>query len=233
MSEQIKAIMKNTWAVEDDIVRFFLAAGGEKALMIDTGISGKDVKGIAASLTDLPVELISTHSDMDHIAANAAFDAFYMHPSELPRYHKTNGYAKNIIPVYEGDTIDLGERILEVIHLPGHTPGSITLLDRYNRCLIGGDPIQTGGDIFMFGEDRDLQAYCFGLSRLLDRTADFDQIYPSHGDLPVNKDVIPTLIEGAKRILEKEAEGIQAEVFGTPVTVYDIGIVRFLCDRTV
>ena len=223
MGEQIKEILKNTWAIEDDVVRFFLVAGENKALMIDTGISGKDVKGIAASLTDLPVELICTHSDMDHIAANATFDTFYMHPSELPRYHRTNGYAKNIIPVYEGNRIDLGGRTLEVIHLPGHTPGSITLLDRDNRCLIGGDPIQTGGEIFMFGEDRDL----------LERAADFDDIYPSHGDLPVHKDVIPALIEGARRILDKEAEGVPGEIFGTPVTVYDIGIARFLCDRDI
>ncbi len=231
MGEQIKEILKNTWAVEDDIVRFFLVAGEKKALMIDSGVSGKNVREIAASLTGLPVELICTHADMDHIAANAAFAVFYMHPSELSRYHRANGYAKNIVPVFGGDRIDLGGRTLEVIHLPGHTPGSITLFDRENRCLIGGDPIQTGGDIFMFGEDRDLQAYGFGLSRLLERAADFDDIYPSHGDLPVHKDVIPSLIEGARRILDKEMEGNPAEIMGMPVTVYDIGMARFLCNR--
>ena len=44
-----------------------------------------------------------------------------------------------IIPVKEGDIIDLGARPLEIIDNPGHTPGSIAILDINNRVLIGGD----------------------------------------------------------------------------------------------
>ena len=73
--------------------------------------------------------------------------------------------------MFEGDIIDLGERKLEVVHVPGHTPGSITLLDREERCLIGGDPIQIDGEIYMFGLHRYMEAYVFGLEHLLERTA--------------------------------------------------------------
>ncbi|MEH7123558.1 MBL fold metallo-hydrolase [Bacillus sp. JJ1773] len=46
-----------------------------------------------------------------------------------------------------------GERIgsLEVIHSPGHTPGSISLLDTRNRSLIVGDAFQTRGGIAVSG----------------------------------------------------------------------------------
>ncbi|MBW9152261.1 MBL fold metallo-hydrolase [Clostridium estertheticum] len=47
------------------------------------------------------------------------------------------------MPVKEGHVFDLGERELEVMYLPGHTNGSIALLDRKNRVLFSGDTISS------------------------------------------------------------------------------------------
>ena len=44
----------------------------------------------------------------------------------------------------DGDRIDLGGRVLEVMHTPGHSPDSICLLDERNGLLFGGDTINTG-----------------------------------------------------------------------------------------
>ncbi|MBR2561453.1 MAG: MBL fold metallo-hydrolase [Eubacterium sp.] len=227
----ISEVLDKTWTVEDGDVRFFLAAGEKEALLIDTGMTGLDVKAIAASLTELPVVLVNTHADMDHVSANDAFDSFYMHPSELPVYHRNHSYKETIHPVYEGYRFDLGGRELEVLHVPGHTPGSITILDKENRCLIGGDPIQTGGGIYMFGPYRDMQAYIFGLSHLLSRESEFDTVYPSHADAVVAKDVINKLIVGAHDIMDGKIEGIDEELHGMMITTYDIGISRFFLDR--
>lgn len=41
--------------------------------------------------------------------------------------------------VSDGETIDLGSRMLEVIYTPGHSPGSMCLLDRTHRILFTGD----------------------------------------------------------------------------------------------
>ena len=228
----IREIFNGTWSVEDGDVRFFLAAGEREALLIDTGMTGADVKAIAASLTDLPITLVNTHADMDHISSNDAFDSFCMHPSELPAYHRTHRYTNNVRPVFEGYRFDLGGRELEVLHVPGHTPGSITLLDKENRCLIGGDPIQTGGGIYMFGPYRDMQAYIFGLLHLLARESEFDVVYPSHADAVVEKDNINKLIAGACDIMDGKIEGIDEELHGMMITTYDIGISRFFLDRT-
>jgi glyoxylase-like metal-dependent hydrolase (beta-lactamase superfamily II) len=46
--------------------------------------------------------------------------------------------------VEDGDVIDLGNRVLEVLHLPGHSPGSIGLLERSTRTLFSGDAIYDG-----------------------------------------------------------------------------------------
>ena len=77
MADVIK-INENTFRIEDGMVRFFLLLGSEKALMIDSGMTTKDARKIAEGLTDLPIELMNTHGDGDHIAGNAAFDTFYM-----------------------------------------------------------------------------------------------------------------------------------------------------------
>ena len=134
-----------------------------------------------------------------------------------------------MLPVFEGDLIDLGGRTLEIIHLPGHTPGSITVLDRENRCLIGGDPIQEDGNIYMFGDHRNMDAYIAGLERLLER-GDFDFIYPSHAKEKVSRDVIPELIDGAKDILAGKIPGKEIGVHGKKVTSCDVGVSRFLCE---
>jgi len=46
--------------------------------------------------------------------------------------------------VAEGDGVDLGNRHLEVLHLPGHSPGSIGLLDAAAQTLFSGDAIYDG-----------------------------------------------------------------------------------------
>ena len=46
--------------------------------------------------------------------------------------------------VEEGDVIDLGNRVLEVLHLPGHSPGSIGLWEAATGILFSGDAIYDG-----------------------------------------------------------------------------------------
>jgi glyoxylase-like metal-dependent hydrolase (beta-lactamase superfamily II) len=76
-------------------------------------------------------------------------------------YYNLNKGTGKFLPVYDGEIIDLGDRPLEIVHVPGHTPGSISVLDRIQRTLIGGDPIQMHGQIYMFGIHRDLHSYVY------------------------------------------------------------------------
>ena len=225
----MKELFENTWAETDRGVRIFLLAGSRRALVIDTGMTGLDIRALAAAHTDLPLALLNTHADRDHIAGNAQFKAFYMHPSEAAFYRHAQNGPGELLPVFGGDVLDLGGRELEIVHLPGHTPGSITVLDRRNRCLIGGDPIQENGDIFMFGPQRDMDAYVSSLQRLALRD-DFDCIYPSHANEKVGREVIAPLTDGARRILAGELTGAEQERFGTKIRVCDAGVSRFLCE---
>ena len=46
--------------------------------------------------------------------------------------------------IAEGDVIDLGDRAFEVLHLPGHSPGSVGLYERRTQTLFSGDAIYDG-----------------------------------------------------------------------------------------
>lgn len=227
---EIIKMNENTWRIEDGHVRFFLLAGEKKALLIDSGMQVHNAREIAESLVNVPVELLNTHGDIDHVGSNEQFESFYMNPAEASNYYNTQKQAGTIVPVTDGDVIDLGGRELEIITLPGHTPGSIAVLDGKNRVLISGDPIQDG-DIFMFGIQREMHAYLLSLEKLEKYKDRFDTIYPAHGTFPVSPDLIAALHEGATRVLAGEVEGSDAEFHGVKIKRYDVGAAGFLCDR--
>lgn len=229
MASEIIRMDARTWRIEDGGVRFFLLTGTERALLIDSGMQVRNARDIAASLTDLPIELLNTHADRDHVGSNAQFDAFYMHPDEEPNYRRA-GRGGTLLPIRDGATLNLGSRELRVIHLPGHTPGSVAVLDVSRRVLISGDPIQEHGHIFMFGPQRNMADYIRSLERLEGMQGDFDEVWPSHADLPIAPALIRRLIDGAKDILAGRVPGRPAEMHGTPVTAYDLGFDTLLCD---
>ena len=230
MDYEIIQINADTWRIEDSGVRFFLLTGTEKALLIDSGMRVHDARDIAESLTSLPIMLLNTHADMDHIGSNSQFETFYMHPDDEEHYRKSGGKGR-IIPVREGDTLDLGGRELKIIHLPGHTAGSIAVLDMSRRVLISGDPIQEHGRIFMFGEHRNMQDYIASLEHLKSWTDEFDEIWPSHADIPVKSELIGKLHDGAQRIMDGAVGGKLEEFHGHEIVAYDLGFTTILCDR--
>lgn len=227
MAQKIK-IDDNTWRIEDGHVRFYLFCGLERAALIDSGMTTADAKSIAKGLTDLPLILINTHADPDHISGNGDFSKVYMSPKEEGNYRE-NGGTGEIIPVHEGEVIDLGGRPLRVIDIPGHTPGSIALIDEAGRILVSGDSVQDG-DIFMFGPRRNLDRYVESLKHLQEFTDMFDVIYPMHGTFPVKNDLIGKLIEGAKLIQDGKAYANNVSIHGKDVVLHKFPYAGFLCD---
>lgn len=221
-------INENTYSYEDGGVRFFLLTGTETALLIDSGMTVRNAKELAAQVTSLPVKLFNTHADPDHIGSNGEFDEVMMNPAEFVNYPKPHPSQK-MIPVFDGDTLDLGGRPLRAIALPGHTPGSTALLDETNGMLFSGDPVQDG-HIFMFGAMRDLSAYILSLKRLQGFSDSIKAIYPCHGTFPVSPEIIGRLIEGAERVERGEVGSETREMFGQKIKIYDIGAAVLLGD---
>ncbi|MCU1366554.1 MAG: fold metallo-hydrolase [Ilumatobacteraceae bacterium] len=66
----------------------------------------------------------------------------------------------------EGDVVDIGDRHFEVLHLPGHSPGSIGLWETATGTLFSGDAIYDGPLLDELPES-DIADYCRTMERLL------------------------------------------------------------------
>lgn len=157
MFERIKIskINDHIWLLNDNNeATGYLVAGKEKALVIDTMIGYEDVHAVVRTLTDLPLVVVNTHGHCDHIYGNIYFEEAYIHPKDIEltkREFEDQRFqaATEVLglkpaafrEVEEGDVFDLGGLMLEVYETPGHTPGSIVLLDRADRILFTGDTI--------------------------------------------------------------------------------------------
>jgi len=139
-----------------------------------------DVAGEAGVST-----VVTTHQHGDHWQAlaelvRATGARSLAHPADadaLPVVHET---------VEDGQTVRVGECELEVIHLVGHTPGSVALLYRDP----GGVPhLFTGDSLFPGGvgnTNKDPERFASLIGdverKLFDRLPDETWFYPGHGD---------------------------------------------------
>ncbi|MDE5803576.1 MAG: MBL fold metallo-hydrolase [Lachnospiraceae bacterium] len=227
--DNIIKIMDHFWIIEETGVRAFLFEGDQKAMLIDTGFGTLPIREMIAGLTELPVFLVNTHTDRDHIGCNKDFRPVYMHPAEMDHYRNQlpeGCRMEDVCPLWEGDIIDLGYWKFEVILTPGHTPGSIMLLEREKRMLIAGDSIQDG-DIYMFGAGRNMQAFQYSLQKMINMSEAFDSIWPSHGSYPLTADIIPGILQGAQDLMAGKTEG-QEPPRPMPCKRYVCDVVSFL-----
>ena len=131
---------------ESDTVRRSEAIGGS---LRTHRWSAEELERLAASGYELPAdgELLT--------AVPEGFD---------PDAYAVEGCAPTRI-LGEGDVIDLGDRAFEVIHLPGHSPGSIGLWDADRGVLFSGDAVYDG-PLLDHGTGSDVGAYLATMERL-------------------------------------------------------------------
>lgn len=189
----VKRVSSGVWALEQEIVRCFLIVGQQRALLLDTGAEACDLMGMIREITPLPLVVLNTHGDGDHTANNNQFRDIHAHPDEFATIRRFRpDLTSTLHPITALSAFDLGDRVLHVIETPGHTPGSICLLDRKNRILFSGDTLSYG-PVFLCGEHRDIHTYRETLVKLM-TMGGFDTIYPCHSTCPVSLSVISALL---------------------------------------
>ncbi|MER6513997.1 MBL fold metallo-hydrolase [Nonomuraea sp. NPDC001636] len=152
-------------------------------LLID---AAADADRLLALVGDQPLgAIVTTHQHGDHWqaleqVARVTGAEVIAHPLDAPALpvpvSRTVGH---------GDTIALGPVTLEVIHLRGHTPGSIALLydgGPDGRHLFTGDSLFPGG-VGNTGREpeRFERLYTDVTERIFDRLPDDTWVYPGHG----------------------------------------------------
>ncbi|MDE6108005.1 MAG: MBL fold metallo-hydrolase [Oscillospiraceae bacterium] len=128
-----------------------------------------------------------THGHYDHVGGvNVLRRAFpevkvYLHPADAGKNDQLTPTATlgNVTLWREGDVVQLGTLQVEVLHTPGHTPGSVCL--RCRDALFTGDTLFAGSmgrTDFPGGSDKDIEA---SLKRLGSLEGDY-RIFPGHNE---------------------------------------------------
>ncbi len=179
--------------------------------------------------------VINTHSHYDHIGGNHLFRkiAIYDNEKELlyaPQKKEIMDYIideKNftrqppaefdptnfkIFPsqatrlLKDGDIIELNDRSIEIIHAPGHSPGSICLFDDENKVLFSGDVIYEG-PLYAHLEGSNLKTYYKTMKKLRQNwQSKITKILPAHNEVPLVPMVIERMEKAFEQILNGTAE---------------------------
>jgi hydroxyacylglutathione hydrolase len=153
----------------------YLIFGKTRVLMLDTGAGKTDVadvvQGVIAAWLKrngretIPLFVAHTHAHGDHISGDPqlkllpATTVVALTPAAVQTFFGFKDWPEEIV------TFDLGERILDVIPIPGHEPSSIAVYDRQTGMLFTGDTLYPGR-LYV----RDAAAYTRSIQRLVDFT---------------------------------------------------------------
>ena len=225
-------IDSHTWRFEDDFVRFFLLEGTEKAALIDSGANSPNALTLAKTLTDKPIILLNTHGDGDHISGTGAFSEIYMHESDYGRKVSSQFPDVVLIKVNDNDVIDLGDRPVTAIHIPGHTYGSLAFLDAKERVLYAGDSVQKG-HIYMFGDHRDPKQFEASLNKLIEMTDRFDKIYASHDEFCIPSDYIKKVKDAWIQVQNGNVTYEIIDLYGNHIKSYTTDICGFYMNEAI
>lgn len=221
-------------------VHCFLVEGRDKALLIDTMTGLRGLPAFVATLTDLPVEVALTHGHMDHAGGVFEFGRCYIHPADIPMLDGRTlparvGYVRGqlppgeapeasafvpdgpveFVPLKAGDKLDLGGRVLEVLHVPGHTRGSLCYLDTASGDFFAGDACNNN-TLLMMDVSATIEEYLGALLALKERQGDIRRFYLFHGPSLQDKSCIDDNIQCCRDILAGTDDRVPVDFLGRP-----------------
>lgn len=138
----------NCWLIGTD--------GIDEAVVVDPGFSPARIRALLDAAGKRPEAVLATHGHFDHIGSAAELCGdelpFYIHEADAPALSDPEGwgagYQVPTVPVKDVRTVTQGEVLtfagfsIEVVHTPGHTPGSACFLT--DGWVLSGDLVFAG-----------------------------------------------------------------------------------------
>lgn len=148
--------------------------GRDRDMLVDSGMGVLSLREYVPLVTECPCICVASHTHFDHIGCHHEFEDRVVHRDEAdllanptrantladpyvtddvftrlpPGPYSSTEYAVKQAPatrlVDDGDVIDLGDRVFEVVHTPGHSPGGIALWEKATGILFSGDIVYDG-----------------------------------------------------------------------------------------
>lgn len=180
----------------------YLVSGSERAIMFDAGTGenfGQDGSRILYKIketTDLPVTLLLSHFHFDHNQNIAEFENVAFPDLDFLRQSvdESNVYQFSKEDLFVGTSpasvqvgewlpletdIDLGDRLIQLVNLPGHTDESVIIIDHENKLAFLGDFLYSG-EIYVF-DPQNLQVYANSMEKLMTLINNEYVLYGAHG----------------------------------------------------
>ena len=172
-----------------------------EAVVIDPGCYAaeerKDLDDFISTRKLTVKYLLNTHCHIDHVLGNDYIKEKYkvkllIHPYDEPVLRAVKSYATNYgFPGYretlpdqylkEGDTVQFGNTTLEVLFLPGHSPGHIGFYNRDQKVILSGDVLFEGSIGRTDLPGGDFNTLIDSIHRKLFTLPDDVIVYPGHG----------------------------------------------------
>lgn len=203
----------------------YLLNGSERSLLIDTGLGICNIYDQVVRLTQKPVTAVATHIHWDHIGGHRYFPDFYAHEAELDWLHGgfplspaqirdmvvdrcdlPEGYDVRTYSLFQGtptrvlrdgDVIDLGNRRVQVLHTPGHSPGHMCFYEADRGYLFTGDLVYLG-TLFAYYPSTDPEAYLLSLEKVA--SLDVKRVFPGHHSLAVGPDILVRMRDAFRQL---------------------------------
>ncbi|MGP7998079.1 MAG: MBL fold metallo-hydrolase [Streptosporangiaceae bacterium] len=164
----------NTWIVGDD----------EEVIVIDPGTDAGAVLGAVGEREILAV--ICTHGHASHVAAAAAVagrdeSPIALHSRDLITWRAAQAGDDPEIGMEDGGIFEVADVSLEVIHAPGHTPGSVCLYSEELAAVFAGDCLQATGPVPHGDSFPDFPAQLSAIGEHLLTLDAATRVLPGHG----------------------------------------------------
>lgn len=188
----------------------YLLNGANRSLLLDTGLGICNIYDEVTKLTNRPVTAVATHIHWDHIGGHKYFPDFYAHGEELDwlnggfplsgetikgmvvdRCDLPEGFNADSYSMFQGrparvlkdrDTIELGGRVIEVLHTPGHSPGHMCFWEAERGYLFTGDLVYKD-TLLAYYPSTDPAAYLASLEKIA--ALPVKRLFPAHHSLDI------------------------------------------------
>lgn len=174
---------------------YVLIAPGVESILIDAPRDAWRGALQAADALEAPVRrLIATHGHWDHITDAAALQqqgiAVFGHAADDALFSDPMGQREGVPLIIgpieldhelaDGDRIELAGHDIQVLHTPGHSPGSISLWLQESDILFSGDTVLKGGAGYLERPESDAWALASSVLRIA-ALPEATTLYPGHG----------------------------------------------------
>ena len=220
----------------------YLFVGSRRALLFDTGPGVYSIRAVVESLTHLPVTVVPSHLHFDHLGRVEEFRDVALVDLPALRAQSYRGmlvetpdqYMLQVAPklrvtrwIRDGGRIDLGDRVLQLISTPGHTPDSVTLIDAAAKRVFSGDLINrivTLCDV----PGSDIRDTAKSIAHILKIAPKGSRAYEAHAEMPLEPAELEALAAGSESIATGVAKATPMCLGGQPMLAYAVGAFSIL-----